>query len=236
MIFDRAGQIHSLSRAKRGKENALEVVNLDTLGPDRVDTNALLASPIGLFLGRYLLNIRKGLAQASDANLEASVLGGSNVAHDMRDVIALAGVAEFAGRFPKMLKRVEQLRVLETVQGVPDEVQDYLTEATKCFVNGQFIGCLLVCRSAIEFALRNRLEKAGRQQALSELDRDYRGGLDGLIELARRGLPWEFGKTLDAAAEVKKAANLAIHRCAPEVETCRSMFDLTRGVLRELFA
>jgi len=152
------------------------------------------------------------------------------------DEIADHYAMRLARRFPKMVGRLEMLKALPAGQHVPLEVQEYLGEATNCFIHGQYIACLLVCRSAIEFGLRHQLEKAGFQKEVALLGKMQRGGLGGLIELGKEKLPWVLGKTLGTAGVVKEEADAAVHRRVPSEEKCKEMFAVTRGVLRELFA
>lgn len=203
-------------------------------GLDEEVVSALAGGPLQSVFGRYLIQARKSLVSRGDVSAEQTFL--ATASDTVKDCIALACVAEFAGRFPRIVSRFERLRMLGANATFPVDVQRYLDEATRCFVSGEFIACLLICRSAIEFALRYRLEREGKQQVLSQLDAKGQATLDGLISAARMELSWELGKTLDAADQVKKKANIAIHRQSPDVETCQSMFEITRGVLRELFA
>jgi hypothetical protein len=130
---------------------------------------------------------------------------------------------EIAALFPRVVKRAGALRILNADEEAPLPVQKYLAEASQCYIYGRHLACLIVCRSAIEFSLRERL---GRD----DLE------LEELITLGKRQLHWTLGSTLDDATCVRKAANRAVHERPPEDEVCREMFERTRGVLRELYS
>jgi hypothetical protein len=163
-------------------------------------------------------------------------LGGTEVASLERDLLALSGevvreaiasayLKAFAGEFEKLVGRAEQLRVPDTSAAVPEQVQSYLAEATRCYVYGRYIACLLVCRSAIELALRDRLKREDT--------------IERLIGYGREKLPWTLRPTFDLADEVRVAANRAVHPglgAAPTANMCREMFYKTRAVLGELYS
>jgi len=176
---------------------------------------------------------RESLSSAEMERLE-SILEALPASH-AEDIVANEYALQLSGRFPKMVKRANSLRILPAKLSVPTEVQTYLTEATRCFVYGQFIACLLVCRSAIEFAVRDRIEKAGLRNELLAREHQAGRGLESLLEFGKESLPWQLHTTLDTAGIVKKEANAAVHQRTPTAERCKEMFDTTRGILRELF-
>jgi hypothetical protein len=171
-------------------------------------------------LGQYLKENRLRLGDRTQAEVEGSSERAIPAAFS--DGVALAVMIDISRMFPKMVRRFETLRILPRDAQVPDEVQRYLKEATECYIFGRFIACLIVCRSAIEFALRERL-------------RGTAGTLEILLEVGRRELPWTLKPTLDTADEVRREANRAVHEAAPRAEVCRTMFEATRAVLRELY-
>lgn len=143
----------------------------------------------------------------------------------VQEAIASAYLKEFAGEFKQLVGRAERLRVLDTSAPVPEQVQRYLAEATRCYVYGRYIACLLVCRSAVEIALRDRLNREDT--------------IEKLIGYAREKLPWTLRPTLDLADEVRVAANRAVHPvpgAMPPGDVCMEMFDKTRAVLKELYS
>jgi len=171
-------------------------------------------------LGQYLKENRLKLGDRAHAEVEESAEKAMPAAFS--DGIAMAVMRDISRVFPKMVRRFETLRSLPCDTQVPDDVQWYLREATECYIYGRFIACLVVCRSAIEFALRERLGNPA-------------GDLASLIGMAREQLPYTHGPILKFADEVRQKANPAVHQAAPSPEVCKEMFYKTRSVLRELY-
>ena len=174
---------------------------------------------------------REGVAVPWLANLETDA--------DLKAVsvaITTHYAQEISNLFPKMIRRAEQLRIVTTQEKAPPIVQRYIEEASKCYVYGRFIACIIVCRSAIEFALRDRLQAWGQQQALIEMKNQRSDSLWNLIELARLRFPGSALPTLDDADEIRKAARDAVHLAQPKLEVCKDVFTRTRGVLGELYS
>jgi hypothetical protein len=172
---------------------------------------------------KWIQRGRERLGGTEVASLETALLGFNEGI--VREEVASLYLKEFAREFEKLVRRAEELRVLDTSAPVPEQVQTYLAEATRCYIYGRYIACLLVCRSAIEVALRDRLK---RQDSIEKL-----------ISYGREMLPWTLKPTLDLAHEVRVAANQAVHPgpgAVPPAEICKDMFVKTRGVLRELYS
>jgi hypothetical protein len=143
---------------------------------------------------------------------------------------------EISNLFPKMIQRAEKLRIIPVEDKVPLEVQHYIEEASKCYIYGRFVACLIVCRSSIEFALRDRLLSRGQKKALDEMKLQREESLYNLIKLARPIFPKTFKPTFDDADEIRREAKNAVHSNEPKPELCKDMFIKTRGVLSELYA
>lgn len=177
-----------------------------------------------------LVKGREGLSTASLERLENNAL---------TKAVSVAVVThytqEVASLFPRMIQRAELLRVLPAQDTVPKKVQQYLEEASKCYVYGRFIACLIVCRSAIDFALRERLTNLSAKSQCTG-GQDVSGDLSTIIERARTVLPLGLKGTLDDADCVRLKANDAVHKSTPKAETCKLMFIKTRGILRELYS
>jgi hypothetical protein len=116
------------------------------------------------------------------------------------------------------------------------KVQCYLEEASKCYIYGHFIACLVICRSAIEFALRECLAERGHKPALSALQDERNDSLWRIITLARSVFPGDLRPTLDDADEIRVTAGKAVDKNEPKPEVCKQMFIKTRGVLAELYS
>lgn len=176
---------------------------------------------------------RKRLTTSEVKEVEARMLARPQQA--AANMIASEYARQLGRRFPRMVNRAEQLRVLVADEQVHADVQTYLRHATECYVYGQFIACLLLCRSAVEFGLRGFLEKRGRQAELECLKKEGRDTLGGLITLAQQHFAAK-KPTLDSARTLNHKATEAVHERAPDVDTCKEMFDVTRVILRELYS
>lgn len=137
---------------------------------------------------------------------------------------------EIGSLFPRLIRRAEKLRTLQIDESAPNDVQNYLEEASKCYIYGRFTACLVICRSAIEFALRERLAKQGNSAKVAP------DTLANMISLSRSVLPLHLKAFLDDANKVRIAAKKAVHTQPPDPETCMEMFLKTRGILRELYS
>jgi len=94
----------------------------------------------------------------------------------------------------------------------------------------------MVCRSAIEFAVRDRMSTLGQGSILEEFEKSPNGdSLEKLIELAKKHLRWQYKFSLDEAHKVRLAANRAVHRNPPQDEECRGWFLSTRTIMHELY-
>lgn len=138
-------------------------------------------------------------------------------------------------QFPKIINRAEKLSLLRTDYEVPGDVRRYIEEASKCYLYGQLTGCLMVCRSAIEFAVRDRL-KTRHSSELQSFEKSQNGdSLKYLIEFAKELLPWQFKDALEDAQKVREAARRAVHVKPSDENECRDMFMLTRTVVHMLY-
>ena len=70
-------------------------------------------------------------------------------------------------QFPRIIDRAVGLALVKVDYEVPDKVRRYIEEASKSYLNGQWIACLMVCRSAIEFVVRDRLIFFGYESELN---------------------------------------------------------------------
>jgi len=193
-----------------------------------------LQSPLAQFLGQELVRLRLRIATRNEATAEELAIGAAS--SEVAQTIVLALVSELASRFPKMVRRAEELRVVAAETPVPDDVQDYMEEASRCYVAGNYVACLLVCRSAVEFAVQERLLAAGCGTEVEALRKDHRDSLYNLIELAKIRLHWSCREMLVQADRVREKGKRAAHRQAPSAAECKEMFRLTRHVLENLYS
>jgi len=179
---------------------------------------------------RLMTKGRERISTASHAAIESKALP---------EALSVATVAhysqEVANLFPRLIHRAETLRVLAAQNMAPPSVQNYLEEASKCYLYGRFIACLIVCRSAIEFALRERLTAFGKESELVKMKYAREDSLKNIILVCRPIFPRTFKPTLDDADQVRREASNAVHNMEPSAETCKQMFIKTRGILSELY-
>lgn len=177
---------------------------------------------------------RQTLASDDELNKERTLLASDeeNVAAELR---AFYG-RELARLFPKMVRRAGKLRVLAASESVPDEVQEYLKEATKCFIYGQYTACLIVCRAAVEFGVRDFLIRSGKRKELEALRIGKKDSLEEMIKLSRTSAARGLHQILDDANDVRRWANEAVHEKVPSQERCEEAFVKTRALLRELYS
>jgi hypothetical protein len=181
---------------------------------------------------KLLIKQREGLSLKVMAEIEAGVIP---------EAITCSVISTYAGEiantFPKLIKRAERLYILDADESAPQEVQEYLKEASRCYLHGRYLACVIVCRSAIEVAIRKRLLSSSRGRTEIEALEECRANtLENLIEAGRRVFSWDKKQTLDDADEIRRRANEAVHTKPLEDEGCIELFMKTRGVVRELYS
>ena len=122
-----------------------------------------------------LVRERERLASPDAGDWESRVV--STSAESVSQAVFSEYARELSFLFPKMIRHAEKLRTLPVLAPVPPEVQQYLAEASKCYLYGRYIACLVVCRSAIEFELRDTLCRYGKEEKLVELRCDKKDTL-----------------------------------------------------------
>ena len=139
--------------------------------------------------------------------------------------------AEFKELFPQMIERAGCLQLIPAAKNVPDHIRRYLEEASRCFIYGHSLGSLLVCRSAIEAAAKDRLREKGYARELREKGDSLMSILDLALE---KGL---MDKTMCTLAhDVRRMAGKAAHpETIPDEGHCKWAFDATRGILQQLY-
>lgn len=139
-------------------------------------------------------------------------------------------------KFPDIVNRAEQLSAIPARANVPETVQRYFLEATRSYIFGQYIACLVVCRAAIELALGDFLVRNGKEAELRKLDAERRDSLSARIDLAQTLGKWNLKFTLGQANEVKYWAGQALHEKPVKAEKCKELFVKARGVLGDLYS
>jgi hypothetical protein len=141
---------------------------------------------------------------------------------------------ELGRLFPGIVKRAEKLRLLRPVEAVLEYVRRYLLEASGCYAFGQFLAALLLCRSALEEAVEDRLKRHGHGAELAKIDRKE-GWLYALLKLAhKKGILND--KTYEYSDGIRHLANKAIHgETVPGDDTCKQAYKRSRSVLESLY-
>ena len=153
---------------------------------------------------------------------------------DMHERLSNFHARRLSKQFPKIIDRAVELELLTVDYEVPDRVRRYIEEASKAYLNGQWIACLIVCRSAIEFAVRDQLETSGYGSELDKLESQKGDSLFHLLELAKETMG-KHRDPLEYAEEVRRRANRAVHADLPHVDECRDMYNLTRKIMQLLY-
>jgi len=180
-------------------------------------------------IGPRLARTREGFGTASDAYMEKLIH--STQPESVRMILEKKYARDLIKLFPKIVNRADSdlRRLLVSSLEPSDLVRRYLNEAMRCYIYGQFLGSLLVCRAAIEASLEDRLPA-------TEVQNIEKDKLMTLIDRARKN------RLLDDALqkwahEVRKLANDAAH---PEhlvsEDECRLSLQKTRGILEYLYS
>jgi hypothetical protein len=176
---------------------------------------------------------REALTKSSLEELEVKLL--TNSKDSLRNEVASEYARILGKSFMDMVGRAEALRTLPAVSEVPNHVQQYLLEATRSYILGLFSACLIICRSTLEFSLRDFLTREAERSHDESLRPEERDSLHSLITTARRARP-DLTATLDDVDSVRVCGRGAVHRGVQAPEICREAFEKTRGILRELYA
>ena len=180
-------------------------------------------------IGELVVEGREGFSSPVVQEMESAV------DTSPRDFLALYVVRKYAKElkenFPHVVERAQLLRVVPASKNVPNHVREYLEETSRCFIYGHFLASLLVCRSAIEAAVKDRLRDKGYARELREKEDSLMSILDLALE---KGL---MDKTVcGVAQDIRKMAGKAAHpETVPDEGCCKWAFDATRGVLQHLY-
>ncbi len=136
-------------------------------------------------------------------------------------------VREGLERVPAVAERFHRLSPVLVGKNPNPEVNDYLREATRCFLYGFFQATASLSRAALEVGLNDYLlRKLGSVPEIGLSEKIKQGTRFSLLTPPVAGM----------AMEVIKAAGMVLHRqLAPESLAFDTLVR-TRGVLRELYA
>jgi hypothetical protein len=179
-----------------------------------------------------LIKQREGLSTKTMAKVEAGV-----IPEALTCGVISTYAKEIARGFPNLIKRAERIRILDADDDAPLAVQTFLGEASQCYIYGHYLASAVLCRAAVEVAIRERLQ--GTEQGAAEsrfLDEHGQNSLENLIKVGKQTLPWDKKKALDGSDEIRRAANKAAHGVPLGDEECIELFIKARGVVRELYS
>jgi hypothetical protein len=221
----------------------------EPFGPEDVDRlfPTLEGKPYAEVLARLhtalssnLENAERLLAAGREtvAHMEMNEMSGEldlEFRNDLHERLSSFHARRLSKEFPELVDRAVGLALLTADYEVPNKVKRYIEEASKSYLNGQWIACLVVCRSAIEFAVRDRLTVAGYGPEFTTLkESPQRYSLGRLIDLAKKYMP-HYQVPLEYAHKVRDAANRAVHADTPRDAECRDLFVMTRMVMHLLY-
>jgi hypothetical protein len=134
--------------------------------------------------------------------------------------------------FPKMVRRAGSVTPLPEGKQVPEYVRRYLLEASRCYVSGQFLAALFLCRSALGEAIIVSLRRKGYAEDLGALKEE---GLKGILNLAQRKGLLDQSSHREADG-IRTLANQAVHgiKLLTE-EECKAAIAATREIVDRLY-
>jgi hypothetical protein len=184
-------------------------------------------NPLSDKLIDFLVKAREGFSTTLESSIEGMLR--PNV---LSELITNRYIREVRNLLPRIVKRATLLRLLPARYEVPEDVDRYLKEASRCFIYGHFLASLFLCRSAIISATKDRLRANGFDRELDAICKDW---LKSTLEMAHDknlldNLTWK------QADDIRDLANDAIHgKRLPTEEECKAAFDKTRGILQFLY-
>ena len=134
--------------------------------------------------------------------------------------------------FPEMVSRLTSLRMLPISTKLPSDLSRYLRESARCYFFGQLLASLVLCRSAIETAVKDRLRELGYG---TEVDEIKEHKIWNMVEMTReKGLLDD--KLCRRGQRIRKNANDAVHgKIIPKDKECLQAFQQTREIVQHLY-
>lgn len=141
------------------------------------------------------------------------------------DLLGIAIAHRFLGLVPEAAQRASELTQLLVEEACSEEAEQYLKEATGCYLYGLHTACAITCRSVLEEVLERKLAKAKIDQWKKE-HLDSEPTLGPLIVLAK-------GNILPATAirpvyDVLEIGNRAAHKTPITQQEARTCLKSTR--------
>lgn len=133
-------------------------------------------------------------------------------------------------RIEKFVSRTRRLTPILPKETPSKEINQLLTEASRCYIFGLFKGCVALCRASIELRLHEVLYKQLRLSTEIEID------LKNLINKAFN-MKCLNHSAKEMAHRVRIRANKVLHskRSADETDDAYEVLVCTRGVIAALF-
>jgi len=175
-------------------------------------TKKLLTHKIEPFIGKDETNIL--------TNLAASIL-------DDTDILEERLRTQFDNNIDNMVKRYRELRFLIFEEKPPKLIINRLKEAIKCYIQGYYQSCAIMCRAVLETAIKERFK--------SKLTKIEDATLGALLEPARK-FKILTNEEIQLAERIKDIGNTAAHdfkKCTSE-ESYESL-DKTKILLNKLY-
>jgi hypothetical protein len=181
---------------------------------------------------KVIVSAREGLSPENLAKIEAGALPEAVEAANLGYY-----AAEIANLFPRLVKRASQVPLALSRLHVPPGVQQYVIEASKCFIYGRFLACLVVCRTALEVGYKDLILRRGKQMEFARFaSSEGEGELARMIRFVKATLADFPSERCVDADEVRVSANRVAHGSPVSPEDCRGLFQRTRGVLEALYS
>jgi hypothetical protein len=224
--------VSPISLSKIARNPAVDLADADWDGILRY-LNGLfeISGQIGKGSGEVIVKEREGFSSPFGSELESFLENWQPTYLDF--FVARRYVDEVRRLLPNIVKRAGVLRILPVSRSILQRLRDYLVEASRSFVYGHFRAALLLCWSAIEYAVETRLREMDYEQELRAITQDW---LKELLGLAR-----EKG-VLDAilwaqADEIRILRNRAAHPGGdpPSAQERQDAFVKTRGILQHVY-
>jgi len=136
---------------------------------------------------------------------------------------------EMFTQLPGMLRRARKVRPLVVRDAVPTGLSRRYKEAVKAYLAGYSIACCILCRSVVEAALKEVVERRLHEQ----INLDY-VTLSDLILRSTKVLPDD---VITACRHIKSLGDRAAHRdTVLTVDEAHQALATVQGVLRSVFA
>jgi hypothetical protein len=179
---------------------------------------------------RPLVGAPEKTGRVPDHGISADIEADSHLAPSMTTAQQCA--AKIIKLFPELVRRAGSLSPVPGGNQAPEYVRRYLLEASRCYVSGQFLASLFLCRSALGEAVIVSLRRKGYAEDLGALKEE---GLKGIFNLAHHKGLLDHARHLEADG-IRTLANQAVHGIKnPTEEECKTALEMTREIVEHLY-